>query len=269
MVAAITQLSAVISLGAISAMAQPILTDEAGFTEYVASQLRNAVGDSAVVVAGPLTIKLGSLQANLDRVFAFCNRKNSACSMEVATYVKGVAETYKSQGAALSASAVRFVIRTALYVRQMQVTLKEDASPLPRPFVDDLVLLPVLDSPRTVRMLNVRDIQALGLSEDQVQQLALANMRDAGRGRIGQLVGDSYNPSRLALLDTWAPLANAQNGKLIVVAPATDTVFYIGDDSATAIDALRTLAHNVMAGAPHPLSESLLRWKPAGWEVVR
>jgi hypothetical protein len=82
-------------------------------------------------------------------------------------------------------------------------------------------------------------------------------------------VGDSYNPSRLALLDTWAPLANAQNGKLIVVAPATDTVFYIGDDSATAIDALRTLAHNVMAGAPHPLSESLLRWKPAGWEVVR
>jgi hypothetical protein len=58
-------------------------------------------------------------------------------------------------------------------------------------------------------------------------------------------------------------------GKLIVVAPASDAVFYVGDDSPVAIDALRTLARNVMSQAPHPLSEILLRWKPIGWEVVR
>lgn len=90
----------------------------------------------------------------------------------------------------------------------------------------------------------------------------------APRGRIGQLLGDFLYPSRLALLDTWAPLAAAQGGKLIVVAPATDAVFYVGDDSRVAIDALRTLAHNVMARAPHPLSDILLRWTPKGWEVV-
>jgi hypothetical protein len=52
----------------------------------------------------------------------------------------------------------------------------------------------------------------------------------AGPGRIGQLVGDSFNSSRLALLDTWARLADAQGGKRIVVAPASDGVFYVGDD---------------------------------------
>jgi hypothetical protein len=88
-------------------------------------------------------------------------------------------------------------------------------------------------------------------------------------GSIGQLMGDSFNPSRLALIDTWAPLAEAQGGKLIVVAPATDAVLYMGDDSPIALDALRTLAHNVMNIAPHPLPEVLLRWKPSGWEVVR
>jgi hypothetical protein len=91
----------------------------------------------------------------------------------------------------------------------------------------------------------------------------------AGPGHIGQLVGDSFNPSRLALFDTWAPLAEAQGAKLIVAAPATDAVFYVGDNSPVAIDALRTLARNVMGQAPHPLSEILLRWTPTGWEIVR
>jgi hypothetical protein len=88
-------------------------------------------------------------------------------------------------------------------------------------------------------------------------------------GSIGQLIGDSFNPSRLALIDTWAPLAEAQGGKLIAVAPASDAVFYVSDDSPVAINALRTLARNIMSQAPHPLSEVLLRWKPTGWEVVR
>jgi hypothetical protein len=113
-----------------------------------------------------------------------------------------------------------------------------------------------------------------------VQELALNNLRGAitplmqvakaaRPGSIGQLAGDTYIPSRLALLDTWSPLAEAQGGKLIVVAPATDAVFYVSDDSPRALDALRTLAHSVMGKAPHPLTDILLRWKPTGWEIVR
>jgi len=64
-------------------------------------------------------------------------------------------------------------------------------------------------------------------------------------------------------------LRGRKRGKLIVVAPATDAVFYVGDDSPVAIDALRTLARNVMGRAPHVLSEILLRWTPGGWEIVR
>jgi hypothetical protein len=90
----------------------------------------------------------------------------------------------------------------------------------------------------------------------------------ANHGQIGQLVGDSYQPSRLALFDTWAPLAKAQGGKLIVALPAKDAVFYVGDDTKTAIDALRTLVRNVLSHAPGPLSDILLRWTPTGWEVV-
>ena len=88
-------------------------------------------------------------------------------------------------------------------------------------------------------------------------------------GQIGQLSGDAYHSSRLALFESWAPLVKAQGGKLIVAAPATDSVIYFGDDTPTAIEAFRLVAKNVSARAPSPLSTELLRWTPARWEVVR
>ena len=88
-------------------------------------------------------------------------------------------------------------------------------------------------------------------------------------GQIGHVSGDAYDSSRLALFESWAPLAKAHGGKLIVAAPATNTVIYVGDDTATGIDALRQLAKNVSSRAPTPLSTELLRWTPQRWEVVR
>lgn len=93
--------------------------------------------------------------------------------------------------------------------------------------------------------------------------------RAAKHAEIGQLVGDCYEPSRLVLHDHWAPLAAAQNGTLIVAAPATDAVFYIGEDAPVALDALRTVVRNVIRRAPNRLSETLLRWNDGGWEVVK
>jgi hypothetical protein len=265
------------------AVGQEIPNDESAFTEYVAGRLRGEVGDSTVVVQAPLTVKLGELQANLNRIFAFCKQNASQCPTEISTFVRGTTEAYKAQNAPISRDAIRVVVRTTQYVQQVQNYLKPGAPTLlPIPFVEGLVLLPVLDSPTSFRLLNAEDLKTLGLSEQEAQQLAIANLRAALKlkplmdvakvavpGSIGQLVGDSFYPSRLALFDTWAPLAHAQGGKLIVVAPATDAVFYVGDDSPVALDALRTFAHNIMGRVPHPLSAILLRWTPTGWEVVR
>lgn len=265
------------------ASGQEIPQDETAFSEYVAGQIRTQISDAPVTVQGPLTIKVGGLQANLDRIFAFCRQNTSGCPNEVAMYVKGVAETYRSQAAPISADAIRVVVRTSQYVQQIQNSLGPDApSLLPTPFVDGLVLLPVVDTPTTFKLLSSRDLKTLGLSEADAQQLALKNLRTvlaprplmevakvARSGQIGSIVGDSLNPSRLALFDTWAPLAQAQGGKMIVVAPATDAVFYVGEDAPIAVDSLRTLARNVMARAPHALSDILLRWTPTGWEIVR
>ena len=261
-------------------VAQDIPKDEGGFTEFVTGQIRAEVGDASVSIKGPLSVAVGDMQANLDRIFGFCKRNSEGCPKEIANYVKALGQAYRDQNVAPSREALRLVVRTTQYVQQVEGALGPGTPPLhPKVLVEGLVLLPVLDAPRTIRMLSDGDMKTLGLGADEVQQVAIANLRSslkplmdtakvAGHGQIGQLVGDAFDSSRLALLDTWAPLAAAQGGKLIVAAPATDGVFYVGDDSPAAIDALRTLVRNIMSRAPNRLSDLLLRWTPGGWEIV-
>jgi hypothetical protein len=100
-------------------------SDEAGFTNFVAARLRGQVSDADVVVKGPLTLGLGDRQLNLDR----------------------------SQHAPLEKKAVRLVIRTEDYVTRARAVPAgtKGIDMEPRPFIEGLHVLPVIDSPRTVR----------------------------------------------------------------------------------------------------------------------
>jgi hypothetical protein len=262
-----------------AAHAQGVPRGEAAFTEYVAAELRRELKDVAVGVKGPLTLALGdgNMQANLDRIFNYCASNAKGCRREIANYIKGVAETVRDQLAPPSKDAVRVLVRSRAYA-EGSPELKEDLEP--RPLAGGLVMLPAIDLPRTIRILSKKGYGELGLSADEVFQLGLANLRArlkplmqvakvAQPGQIGHLSGDAYHSSRLALHESWSPLAKAQGGTLIVAAPATHIVLYIGEDTPQAIGALRTLAEKAMRGSPNPLSGELLRWTPERWETVR
>lgn len=263
------------------AVAAEVPKDLAAFTDAVAVELRQQVGDAIVTVKGPLTLGLGDLQLNLDRIYGFCRGNAAGCQAQVDTYVKGAVETYRVATAPPTKSSVRLVVRTAEYVAALRL-VPEGQKPIeiqPRPLADGLVVLPVLDSPRTVRYLAESDDAKLELTADEVYQLGLANLtkelrpltevaKVAKHGQIGQVAGNVYDPSRLVLLDSWAPLAQAQGGVLIVAIPATDAVFYVGEDTPKAIDALRTLSKAVLERAPNKLSGDLYRWRASGWERV-
>lgn len=262
-----------------SAAAQQIPSDPAAFTEFVAAQLRKeALGGQAVTIKGPLTLKAGAMQANLDRVFGFCRANANACQEEIDRYTRGVAQVIKDMNAPPQKEAVRLAVRPSSYAQQ--AASMSGKAIQARPLAGELLIMPVLDSPRTTRSLSEEDFKKLGLTADQVYQLGQANLnatlkplmsqaRVAKHGQIGQVAGDPYEASRLALHDSWAPLAEAQGGVLIVAAPAKDAVFYIGEDAPQAIDALRTLANDLIRKAPNPLSTELLRWTKTGWSPVR
>jgi hypothetical protein len=262
---------------ALYAQAQEIPTSAPEFTEHVAARMRKELPpNTEVTVKSPLTLGIGELQANLDRVFGFCKSNQARCDAELSTYVKGAAEVIAEQNKPISKDAVRVVVRTSQYVESSKAA---SIKVQPKELVKGLWVLPVLDTPRAIRPIIERDNDALGLSAQQVFDLGISNVKAAMKpvleigkvadaGKIGQLVGDSYFPSRLALLESWEPLVAAQGGVLIVVAPTTDAVLYVGQDDAKAIDALRAIARDVLRRAPNKLSDTLLRWKSTGWEIV-
>lgn len=267
-------------LAAGPASAQQIPADEPAFTAFVAARIQAVVRNAQVVIKGPLTLSVGSLQANLDRVYAFCKANASGCAREIETYVGGVVATTANVKDPPTKAALRIVVRSTDYMRQASREFESAATIPTRPLADGLVIVPVLDSPLSVRIFNDKHRAALGLTSDQVFDIAIANLRKSLKplmsaakpavpGQFGTLKGDYYATSRLALIDSWAPLAQAQGGVLIVAAPTPDLVLYSGEDSSAALDALRTFVQNVMARTPKPLSGALLRWTPKGWQSVR
>src|SRR5262245_12646457 len=106
---------------------------QAAFTEYVATQVRRALEGETVKVKGPLTLEIGAIQANLYRIFAFCDKNASSCANEISNYVKGVAQVVKDRTAPPSKEAVRIVVRTKDYVEnvdRMTTYTEIDARPV-------------------------------------------------------------------------------------------------------------------------------------------
>jgi hypothetical protein len=253
------------------------------FTQHMADRLRRELPDVPVAVKSPLTISAGELQVNLDRVHSFCRRNAEECAAEFERFAQAVAQVHRDRSAPPTKDAVRLIVRTGPYLQALLSQQAQASGKAPnvqsRRLVDGLHVLVALDSPRAIRMLSEADNEKLGLSADEAFALGAANLQrqlkpieeaaqPAAGGQIGQITGDSYEPSRLALPESWLPLAKAQGGTLIVAAPTTNLLLYISEDSPAAIDALRTLARNVMSQAPNRLSGTLLRWRDGGWDVV-
>jgi uncharacterized protein YtpQ (UPF0354 family) len=271
----------VLAMGCGSAPAQDVPKGKAAFTEYVAEQFRREMGGEAVVVKGPLRLAIGGMQANLDRIFGYCSQTTTGCEREISNYVEGIAQVNKEGTAPPTRETVRVIVRTRAYVAAAWAAMPKHARRLdPRKLAGGLVMLPAIDMPRTIRSATLADSDGLGLSSDEIFELGLANLRAQLRplmevasvakpGQIGHFSSDIYDSSRLALHESWSPLAKAHGGKLIVAVPATNAVLYIGDDAPVAIDAFRLLVKNVWARTANPLSTELLRWTPTRWEVVR
>src|SRR5262245_18136887 len=82
-----------------SARAQDVPKGEAAFTDYVAGQIRRELKGAHVEVTGPLTLGVGTLQGNLDRIYAYCSDNAKGCRREISNYVKSVAQLLKNQHA--------------------------------------------------------------------------------------------------------------------------------------------------------------------------
>lgn len=273
-------------LAPLAALAQSVPGDERGFTGYVAERLRRAMPELVFKPAGPLGVDAATAEGKaagrlgLERVWQFCTRNYERCPKAIEEYVGGITEILREQTGPIAAARVRLVIRPEDYVVQARRQMAEGkAELLARPLVPGLWVVPVVDSPRSMRMVVKQDLAALKLDEEALFELGRRNLReqlkplgDVARvprpGEIGRLGEDDYESSRLLLHGEWAELAERMKHQLVVMVPASNLLIYGEASNAQALQGLRALGREAARGSTRPLSLTLLRWTVAGWEIV-
>lgn len=270
----------------LGAPAQGVPGDEKGFAGYVAERLRRAMPELVFKPAGTLGVEAASADGKaagrlgLERVWQFCTRNYEHCPGAVDQYVSGITEILREQTAPIAPAKVRLVVRPEDYVVQARRQMAEGkAELLARPLVPGLWVVPVVDSPRSMRMVVKQDLAALKLDEEALFELGRRNLREQLKplgevarvprpGEIGRLGEDDYESSRLLLHGEWAELAERMKHELVVMVPASNLLIYGEASNVQAVQGLRALGREAARGSPRPLSLTLLRWTVAGWEIV-
>ncbi len=85
---------------------------------------------------------------------------------------------------------------------------------------------------------------------------------------VGTIAGDYYESSRLSLHDDWSTIAAQMSGGLIAAVPSNDLVLYADAGQTNTVDAMATLAREMVRKSPRPLSATVFKWTKAGWELV-
>ncbi|MEZ5615891.1 MAG: hypothetical protein R3E35_11835 [Rhodocyclaceae bacterium] len=261
--------------------------DEASFTKQIADRLLRELPGLQVEIASPLTLKINQadgahiLQANLDRIFAFCSKAAEQCDAATSQYIAGVSGAVKDRIRPIEPSMIRLNVRPRKGLQSAQQQLPPDAPRIVlRPFAGDLALTAVLDFPTAMRMFTNEDAKKLGMSEDQAIEIGRNNLRATLKPisdfppptaeQSFRYLGDSpYESSRMILHSEWAPVAKALGGSLIVGVPSSNLLVYGRGDSELAVDAIRAFVRDAVRKTDRPLSTSLFRWTENGWEEVR
>ena len=270
-------------LATAAAVAQTVPLADPAFTDAITEQLRTALPDEHVVVVGPQRLTIGNAGAavSLGRLWQFCQANATRCDAEAARFVAAVTRSFQDMNRPPERAQVRVAVRAVATAQAYEAHSRGTGLGLQvHPFLADMVSTVVIDSPTSVRWASNKDLDALKLDAAAMLSLALANTHaqmqplvsvatPAPKGKIGAIDGsDAYTASRLLYLQDWAPLAKAQDGVLVVVAPRPTTLLYVGDTSPESIAALRAFAHERAAGAPDAIGETLLRWTPEGWKTL-
>lgn len=139
-----------------------------------------------------------------------------------------------------------------------------------RPFLADLIITYVVDEPQSVAYINEQHVAQWGVSEREIHELALRNLRRRTDERTPYVkVGedeqqlfiynsnDGYDATRLLLTDILADWAKRVHGHLVIGIPNRDFLIAFGDANP---DILRSVAAQIQIDAvqrDHGLTDRL------------
>lgn len=281
---AVRMASAVLVCAADSSIAGAAPRDPAAFTRHFAGALREGEPNISIQITAPLRLTVkgpsGDNDLYLDQIYSVCSRDPDSCESQIKAFIGQMSAYLAKPEPALTTSSLRVIVRTDDYMAQARQFMASHGGPIARPLPGGFWLMLAQDRPTTIAALPLDAVKPLGLAADQALDVGARNMAadvsqqveqvraSRGKGAIIGLGGSGYGASLFAFPDLWAPVARKYGGQLLVAVPANDA-FLCADGRAPGMaQALAEAAQAAMASMDHPLSATVFRWTPHGWEVV-
>jgi hypothetical protein len=250
--------------------------------ERLSAEIRAALPGATVAVpdSDGLDISFAgqTRSVGIGSVHAACTQGAASCDAAIHSYAQRAA-SYMLETAPLLRDQLRIVVRSRGYLESMRAQMGSSDGFVSEPLVGDLLSVCYRDLPQGRRPIVPSDLTALQLD----QPTALSACKSNSHGSLAPLAslwnalpeqgigvirnGDDVT-GYLSAPEDWRPLAQ-QLGGLIVAAPSVDTVLYARGSNPIDIDALATLAAQMQARAPVPVSAQVFRWTEHGWVPVQ
>ena len=138
------------------------------------------------------------------------------------------------------------------------------------PFVNDTVILYVIDMPRMTVSITTEQMLRWGVTVDELDDMARENLATYEPGLRMQLVEargggraalfnmqDGYDAARLLLSSLWAKLAPQLRGDFFVAAPARDMFLAISAGPDQFVDRLKKRVEQDYRRLPYPICSDL------------
>lgn len=268
--------------GATSSDGVPL--SQLGFSEHARRRLAAAHPAAEVRIRRPLELEVrpagagAAMDINLHRVWNYCLQGAPDCAAAVDRFAGGLAESMDREKGLPQTADLRAVVRSDDVVAEVRaISARSGSELLAEPLVDSLWVVLVEDRARTVRYVTTKDLDGMRLSREAVFAQARTNTRnllgplssDFGaldRKGIGMIRGGFFLSSRILFVEDWRRLAEFFDGSLVIAMPEPGSVLFARGDNPQIVAELERAASEVMRVAERPLSATVLRWSPEGWQ---
>ncbi len=239
------------------------------FGEHVARILKRQYPGRPVELAGPLDLVLSGKHLGLENLYRMVLHDPERGTELVENYLERLIEgdTLSSMPLPLSVAKPRIMPR----IQPVSIFEHLDQEQVAHvPFVNDTVVVFVLDMPQMTVSITIEQMIRWGLQVDDLDQIARENLGgyapdlqiqlvDSSEGGRAAIVSrqDGYDAARLLLDSLHDRLAPELHGDFYVAAPARDMFLALTCDPQEFVQRLKKRVRAEFKRMPYPITESL------------
>ena len=256
---------------------KPILSSSA-FTEEFATKLRQAMPRARIEIVRDLELRVTGAAVEETAAFLYnCYTEYRASPQDqeatISKYIKAFSEAGFNINK-IDVARITPVIKDRAWISGLQATLlargaKKTLENVYDELNQELLIVYVEDSPKSLRYLTAEDLVAVGLKKEQLRELAVKNLRGLmtkvdAQGEEGFYMvtaGGNYEASLVLLDEVWKSGKMKVNGDYVIAIPTRDLLLVTGSNEKASLAKVRTWAKEAVAESAYRLTSDLFIYK--------